>query len=131
MIGIDTNVLLRYLTQDDPVQFAKAEQFLDSLTPQRPGFISLITFTELYWVLDHSFKLSRAEICRTLEELLSSASLLFEQRELVTQALSSYRTGKADLDDYLIAACARLAGCEHIVTFDLVAIKSGLMQQLI
>jgi predicted nucleic-acid-binding protein len=131
VIGIDTNVLLRYFAQDDPRQSSLAERFIDSLTPEAPGFVSLITVTELYWVLDHSFKLPRTEISTILEELISSPSLQFEQRSLVVEALLRYGTGKADFDDYLIAACAQMAGCEYIVTFDHAAAKDGLMQRLI
>ncbi|HEY9126370.1 MAG TPA: type II toxin-antitoxin system VapC family toxin [Acidobacteriaceae bacterium] len=130
MIGIDTNVLLRYFAQDDPGQSSCAELFLDSLTPEAPGFVTLITVTELYWVLDHSFKLPRTEIGKIFEELLSSPSLQFEQRSVVVAALRGYTMGKADLDDYLIAACAQFAGCDYTVSFDQTAAKSGIMQLL-
>lgn len=131
LIGIDTNVLLRYLAQDDPAQSQKATAFIDSLTPVTPGFISLITLSELYWVLDHSFRLSRPEILAIVEELISADSLVFERLEMVREALAGYATGKADLDDHLMAACARGAGCEAIVTFDRAAATDGLMQRLI
>jgi predicted nucleic-acid-binding protein len=131
MIGIDTNVLLRYLVQDDPAQSATATRFFDALTSESRGFISIVTLSELYWVLDHSFKLSRAEILEILKELISSETLRFEQQEVVQQALAGYALGKADFDDYLIVTCAQLAGCDYIVTFDRDAARDGLMQRLI
>jgi predicted nucleic-acid-binding protein len=131
VIGIDTNILLRYLAQDDPVQSEKATRFLNSLTPESPGFISLITLSEFYWVLDHSFKLSRSEIQKILEELVATQSLIFEQPKIVEEALAGYASGQADFDDYLIVICAQRAGCEYIVTFDRDATRDGLMQQLI
>ena len=130
MIGLDTNVLLRYILQDDPLQSALATQLVESFTVTTPGFIPLICLTEAYWVLDHTYKLSRPLIANALEELLHIDSLLIEQASLVKQALSAYSNSSADFDDCLIMQSALAGGCDFIFTFDKVAAKSGVMQLL-
>ena len=130
MIGIDTNVLLRYLTQDDPDQSARAERFIDSLTPEAPGFVSLVTLSELYWVLSQSYKLPKDEVLDILKDLVSFISIEFEKRALVLEALHRYAIGKAGLSDYLIAFTNQQAGCDYTVTFDLKAEKDRLMAEL-
>ena len=130
MIGLDTDVVLRYILQDDPRQSALATELLESLTPASPGFVSMICLSELYWVLDHTCKLSRAQISAILQALLITDSLVLENANLVSQAHSDYSTGSADFDDCLIAQCALAAECDSIYTFDQTAAKSGVMRLL-
>ena len=118
MTGIDTNVLVRFIVRDDPSQTALATAFINSLTVESPGFISLVVLAELYWVLNHSYKSSRTGISRTMETLLLSSELFVEDAELVQEALTMYQYTNADFDDCLIAKCAYQSGCQEVVTFD-------------
>ena len=123
-------MLLRYIRQDDEVQSALATQLIESLTGSAPGFVSLICLSELYWVMDHTHKYSKQEILETLQILLSSTSLVFEDESLVSRAVLSYGRGSADLDDCLIAERSRTSGCDFVYTFDKAAAKSGIMKLL-
>ena len=118
LTGIDTNVLVRFITRDDPYQTSLATVFMDSLTIESPGFISLVVLAELFWVLNHSYKASRTSIIRTLKTLLSSSELFVEDTELVYEALAMYQETNADFDDCLIAKCAYRSGCQDVVAFD-------------
>ena len=130
MIGLDTNILVRYIVQDDPHQTATAVAFMDSLTSQNQGFVSLVTVAELCWVLNRTYKLSRIEFSGALQILLDSDELLIEGNDLVKEALRLFSKSKADFDDCLIERCSRAAGCTSIATFDKNAAKALGMQLL-
>jgi predicted nucleic-acid-binding protein len=119
MIGLDTNILVRYLTHDHPVQTPLAIELINSFTPESPGFISLVVVVELIWVLESSFRFTRAEIASTVETLLRSKELTVERSEIAWQALRSFKMGKADFSDCLIQRCGHAAGCSYMLTFDL------------
>ncbi len=124
MIGLDTNVLVRYLTQDDPKQAVVATQLIEnSLTASKPGFVSLIVLTELYWVLTTLYKVTDIEWLDTVNDLLASPSMNIEGREAVQNASQLCRSSKAGFIDALISQTAKSAGCELTVSFDKVAIK--------
>lgn len=129
-IGIDTNVLLRYVMQDDERQSRLAAKLIESLDTGNPGFISLVSLAEFYWVLDHTYKLSSDQIIIALEGLVTSDSLILEDETRVQRALDLYRNGGADFDDCLIAETASIAGCRTIFTFDKSTAKYGIMQLL-
>jgi len=118
LTGMDTNVLVRYITRDDPYQTQLATAFMNSLTVEFPGFISLVVLAELFWVLGHSYKTSRIRIIYILQALLSSSELFIEDTELVYEAIGMYEETGADFDDCLIAQCAYKSGCQNVVTFD-------------
>jgi predicted nucleic-acid-binding protein len=118
MIGLDTNVLVRYLTHDDPGQTAAAMRAMNSLSFESPGFLSLIVIAELVWVLAISYRYTKREIEQVLEALLRSRELVLERAELVSQALRAFRAGRADFSDYLIERCAHDAECQFTITFD-------------
>jgi predicted nucleic-acid-binding protein len=118
MIGLDTNVLVRYLTEDDPVQTKAAGRVMDSLSPDLPGFISLIALTELVWVLESFYRFKKNEIEQVLETLLRSEELVLERAEIISQALRAFRSSRADFADCLIERCGHAAGCKHTLTFD-------------
>ena len=118
MIGLDTNVLVRFITQDDVVQTPLATGLVQSLTPENPGFISLVTLTEMVWVLRSFYDAPRERIQRVIETLLRSRGLRVERSELVWIALQAYIRGTADFADYLIERCGRAAGCNYSVTFN-------------
>jgi predicted nucleic-acid-binding protein len=118
MIGLDTNVLVRYLTHDDPSQTAAARRMMNALSSDSPGFLSLIVIAELVWVLAISYRYQKREIERVLENLLRTKELVVERADLVSQALRTFRGGRADFADYLIERCAHAAECQYTLTFD-------------
>jgi predicted nucleic-acid-binding protein len=126
MIGIDTNILVRYLTHDEARQTAAATKLLDSLTSQSPGFISLVVVTELVWVLTSLYDFAKPEIDQVLETLLLSDVLIVEGSEIVWQALRKFRNVSAGFSDCLIEECGRAAECEHTLTFDKHAVAAGM-----
>jgi predicted nucleic-acid-binding protein len=118
MIGLDTNVLVRYLTEDDPTQTIAAARVMDSLSAVSPGFISLVVLAELVWVLESFYRFKKKETEQVLETLLRSEELVLERAEIVSQALRLFRGSHADFADCLIERCGHAAGSEHTVTFD-------------
>jgi len=118
MIGLDTNVLVRYVTQDDPNQSAVATKLIDLLSADAPGFVAMIAVVELVWVLQSCYQVKRNEIVRVLETLLRSRELIVERAELVWQALRRFTAGNADFSDCLIERCGHAAECRYTVTFD-------------
>lgn len=119
MIGLDTNVVIRYLTQDDAKQSAAATRFMEkSLSSLEPGFISLIVLVEIVWVLSSSYSMGRAQIVAVIDSLLTTEQLRVEAAELVWRAMHKYGESKADFSDALIAECSQAAGCKKTVTFD-------------
>lgn len=128
MIALDTNVLLRYLLQDDPDQAARATHLLDNLRPEAPGWISTIVMVELTWALERSYGKTRSEISLALQALLQSRELLAEHAQRQWQALRAYRDGKTSYANCLIAQTALAAGCEATYSFDADAIAHAGMQ---
>lgn len=125
MIGLDTNVVVRYIMQDDAKQAAVATKLIEGLTSEEPGFIPLVSVVELVWVLSSAFDLKRAEIAKVLEVLLRSRQLVVNQAEHVVRALRAYEAGSADFADCLIERTAAAAGCVRTMTFDVSAAKSA------
>jgi len=131
VIGLDTNVLVRYIVRDDPVQAAVASDFMKQyVSDHSPGFISWVVITELAWVLKRSFGYSKREICRALYQVLSTTSLLVERSDRVLEALYLYEHGPAGFSDYLIGLRHRDEGCMFTVTFDAKASRSVLFSLL-
>jgi predicted nucleic-acid-binding protein len=119
LTGLDTNVLVRFLTRDDEEQFAKAQKLMRDLQVRgESAYISAIVLAELSWVLSASYGFDRAAIASTVESLLQTVEFTVEDRELVNAALEEFRRGKAQLADSLIGARNRAAGCDLTVTFD-------------
>ena len=131
MIGLDTNVLVRYVTQDDPVQSAKASELIESLTTASPGFVSLVSILELVWVLQSCYQSAKSDVVMVLETLLRTRELTVEHAEIIWQALRKFVANKADFADCLIERCAHAAGCEYTATFDPNAIKTTGMKRLV
>lgn len=130
MIGLDTNVLVRYITQDDPVQSAKASELIESLTTDSPGYISLVSIVELVWVLQSCYQSAKSEVVLVLETLLRTRELTVEQAEIIWQALRKFVASKGDFADCLIERSAHAAGCKYTATFDLNAVKAAGMKRL-
>lgn len=118
MIGVDTNVLLRYIVRDDARRAAAATRFLEvTLGAPHPGFIGNIVLCELFWVLESGYGYARADISATFQRLLEIDRFRFETPELAWQALDAYRNG-ADFADALLARINEVAGCDYTATFD-------------
>ena len=125
MIGLDTNVLVRYIMQDDAKQAAKATTLIERLTAAAPGFITLVSVVELVWVLSSCYDLSRAQVAQALEIILRSKQLIVDQAEHVVRALRAFSAGNADFADCLIERMAASAGCAQTMTFDSAAAKTA------
>ena len=130
MIGIDTNVIVRFMMEEDPVQGPVAARLFASFEPGNPGYISLVTLVELVWVLRSSYDATREQIQRVISALLRSRGLRLERSDLVWMALSAYSKGTADFADYLIERCGNAAGCDYSFTFDREAANSAGMKLL-
>jgi len=123
VIGLDTNVLLRFYLKDDAEQSPKAEHLLRSLTAEAPGWVALATILELIWVMKSKNRSERAEIADALELLLAQDVIVVEQSNVVMRAVRLFRSSKADFADCLIAESARTAGCTRTFTFDEIAAR--------
>jgi len=130
LIGLATNVIVRYLTHDDPTQTAAAMRLINSLTSDSPGFLCLIVVAELVWVLETSYGFKKKEIQQVVESLLRSRELVIEQAEIVSIALRTFRTGRADFVDCLIEHRGNAAKCQYTVTFDRAAAEGAGMRLL-
>lgn len=108
MIGLDTNVVIRYLTRDDEIQWQQAAQLIQS---GEQFFITNIVLCEIVWVLKgNPYKYNKAQILNVLEAMLHTATFEFENRSSFYQALEATKKGRADFSDYLIGAIAHQSG---------------------
>ncbi len=124
MIGLDTNILVRYLTQDDPAQARRATELIEQhLSEQNPGFISFVAMVEMTWVLERAYRLGIARIAAAIERLLQAAELIVEDEQEVFTAMIALREGQGSFADALIAALGRRAGCAFTATFDRKALR--------
>ncbi len=135
MIGVDTNVLVRYLTQDEPKQSAVATRFFEAnLSDRTPGFVSLVVLIELYWVLERLYHAKPQEIVATVVDMLGMAHFHFQEHEAVHAALDDWQhtanRGKVGLPDLLITKLALRSGCSQTVSFDKAAVTSAGMTLL-
>ena len=119
MIGLDTNVVVRYLAQDDPIQSAKASQIFERrLTEREPGFISLVTMVETVWVLDTVYGLAAQEIAQAVERMLQADTLVIQNEQEVFTAMIALKSGQRSFADALVGALGKWAGCGSTLTFD-------------
>ncbi len=119
MIGIDTNVIVRYLAQDDARQAAAATQLIEGgLSAEKRGFISIVTLAEVVWVMSSNYRASRTAIADIVEGLLTAPQLMMERADVLWRALKAYRDSKADFSDAVIVELGAEAGCSKTVTFD-------------
>ncbi|MGB9429123.1 MAG: type II toxin-antitoxin system VapC family toxin [Gammaproteobacteria bacterium] len=127
MIGLDTNILVRYLVRDDAKQAVIAGKLIETrCTDASPGFVSQLVLAELFWVLTRGYEYPKALLVGVLTKLLTASELEIEDSTNAWTALRAYESGNADFADYLIGLCARSTGCETTYTFDKRAAKSGL-----
>lgn len=119
MIALDTNVLVRLLTDDDPIQAGAAERLLEAkASRQSPAFVDRIVLVELVWVLQRRYGYDRNSIADAVVALLRTPALRLEDPGRVIEAVRIYRDGTAGFADILLVLGARAAGCEALATFD-------------
>ncbi|WP_373061034.1 PIN domain-containing protein [Gemmatimonas sp.] len=119
MIGLDTNVLVRYLAQDDRAQAALATALIETrCTAEIPGFVGLVVLAEVVWVSESSYGATRAVVAEIVRRILSIRQLAVQDAEVVWQALRQFESSRADFADCLIQRSAEAAGCDKTVTFD-------------
>jgi predicted nucleic-acid-binding protein len=119
MRGVDTNILVRYVVNDDPNQAAVVENFwVECESNQEAIFIPVLVLCELMWVLSRLYKQTKPQLIDVLEKLFAVGFFRFEQESTVRQSLEDYRRGKATFPDYVIGEISRQAGCRDTVTFD-------------
>ena len=124
MIGLDTNVLVRYIMQGDARQSPSATRLVESLSSEASGFVPMVSFVELAWVLSSAYDLERAQLVSAFETLLRTKEIVVERAETVWKALRLFQSGNADFADCLIERSASAAGCEVTMTFDRDAAKT-------
>lgn len=125
MIGLDTNVIVRYVMQDDPKQSQKAARLIEALSVESPGFVPLVAVVEFVWVLTSCYDLTREQVAAAIDGILRAKEFVVDRMEQITQALRVYRSGSADFADCLIERGATSAGCDKTMTFDVSAARSA------
>jgi predicted nucleic-acid-binding protein len=123
MIGLDTNVLVRYIMQDDPNQSPKAITIVESLDGEGMGYVTLVSIVELVWVLGACFELTRTQLSEAVDGIIRTKQFKIESADQVIRALRVFKGGKSDFADCLIERSADSAGCEKTITFDVNASK--------
>jgi predicted nucleic-acid-binding protein len=125
MIGLDTNVLVRYIMQDDAKQSPKATKLIESLTVDVPGFVAIVSVVELGWVLSSAYGLTREQLGQAFEALLRTKEIVVDRADHVLKALRVFQATSADFADCLIERAAASAGCSRMMTFDIGASKTA------
>jgi predicted nucleic-acid-binding protein len=119
MIGLDANILVRYIVQDDAAQAAAATALIEGeCTAENPAWVDCVVLCELVWVLESAYDFTRATVVEVLRTMLTSAELRIEASDMAWSALRSYQNGGVDFADCLIGLRNRQAGCETTATFD-------------
>ncbi len=127
MIALDTNVLVRYIVQDDPAQAAAATRLVETrCTTETPGLVTTIVLCELAWVLGRGYRYSRAQLAAVLRTLLAAEEIEVEAPELTWRALRAFEAEGCDFADALIGTANRERGAESTFTFDRVAAAGDL-----
>jgi predicted nucleic-acid-binding protein len=122
--GVDTNVLVRYLVQDDKAQTEKAIHFLEQTCDQKnPAFISGIVLCELVWVLESGYGYARAQIAQVIEHILRVRQFHLHEPDILWRALRGYQKTQADFSDHYLVQLNHEYGCQKTVTFDKKAAK--------
>lgn len=127
MIGVDTNVLIRYIAQDDPAQSRRATKFIENeCSVEIPGYVGIVVLVEVAWVSESVYRASRGEVADIVRRLLGIRQLVVQNAETVWQALRLFESSKADFADCLVIRTAESDGCQRIVTFDKHAAAAGM-----
>ena len=124
MIGLDTNILVRYLTQDDPIQSVKARDVIErQLTDENPGFVSIVAMVETVLVLERAYEVTTQDIVGAVERILQTNVLVVEDEQEVFTALIALKKGQGSFADAVIAALGARRGCSRTLTFDRKALR--------
>jgi predicted nucleic-acid-binding protein len=124
MIGLETNILVRYLAQDDPVQSPKAGELIERrLTEENPAFVSVVAMAETAWVLERAYGLTDQEIAACIERVLQIEVFVVENEQQIFTAMIALKDGRGTFSDALILALGDKAGCSRTVTFDRNALR--------
>jgi predicted nucleic-acid-binding protein len=124
MIGLDTNVVVRYLAQDDPIQSPEAVHIFEQrLTEQDPGFVSVVAMAETVWVLQRVYGLTDGDTAAAIERMLQVDVLVVESEQEVFVAMIALKDGRGSFADALIRALDAKGGCSHTLTFDRMALR--------
>lgn len=119
MIGLDTNVLVRFLVRDDAAMAERAERAIrERCSPDQPGFINHIVLCELAWVLERAYNYRRVEIAAVLDALCRATDFRVQNAEVIREATDLFRSSGADFADCLIGLTNRSAACQATLTFD-------------
>ena len=125
MIGIDTNVLVRYITQDDEAQASLATDYIENYcSTGNKIFINHIVICELVWILKKCYKLSKQRVINVVEHILKISQFSIENPQIIWQALSDYKKAPADFADYVVSRTNKFYNCDETITFDQKAGKS-------
>jgi predicted nucleic-acid-binding protein len=130
MIGLDTNILVRYFVKDESDQTRLAVNLVQGLSRSEQGWVAQATILELFWAVSRIYRVNKTGQIRILDTLLASRDIVVERDNMVRVALELYRNGNADFPDCLIAASAQAAGCTRTVTFDRIAARDAGMELL-
>ena len=127
MTGLDTNILIRYLTQDHPEQSTIANRTIEEIISEdNKGYISLIVLTEIVWVLKSCYGQTKTALIQVIEQLLTTRELRVEQADIAIRALRNWQQNSGDFSDALIAASCENSGCSQTLTFDKKAVSLGM-----
>ena len=127
MIGLDTNVLVRYLVQDDDAQSVLASRLIEeTISIDNPGYITLISLVEVVWVLHSCYSVNKSKLCTMIRMILETKQFLVEQSESCYRALKLFEDGNGDFSDALIVTCGKDVGCSETMTFDKKAKSVGM-----
>ena len=118
MIALDTNVLVRYLAQDDAAQFQVAADLIEGFTSDAPGYVCREVMIELVWVLERSYKYSREEIAEALLSIVTASQLSVENAQDIASVVNLYRKESYDFADLMIRQAAQRAESRILKTFD-------------
>jgi predicted nucleic-acid-binding protein len=131
MIGLDTNVLVRYITQDDAKQSPQANKLIDNvLSVENCAVISKIVLCELAWVLSYAYRYNKKQIAMVIQQILITQEFIIEDAENALKALDAYKTGTAGFADYFLAQTHHALGADYTVTFDKKALQGKLFETI-
>ncbi len=131
MRGLDTNVLVRYLTQDDPVQSRKATALIEGAAGQGEALhVDVVVLCEVVWVLRGAYAFDKATVAETVGKILDAGAFSIGNRDLLREALAAYRTGQGDFADHVLGLHNRESGCRATVTLDRALRRSSLFTVL-
>ena len=119
MKALDTNVLVRFLTQDDPLQSRRANQYIEEVVARGEScLINLVVLCEMVWVLESAYRHPKTAILDLLGRVLSTSEFEIENKEVVWAALEDFKNSRADFSDCLIGRLNQRLGCDETASFD-------------